>query len=158
MANKSELSEEFTGGCACGAVRYVWRPTMRFKLYACHCTDCHKRSGSAFTLQQTVLLQDLTVTGELVEGETANPSGARVQQFSCRKCLSRIHGINGARPGIAIVRAGTFDHSADIIPDVHLWTQSKLSWIIIPADAPSLNTQPDSPEGWSSLLMPKASS
>ena len=37
------------GGCQCGAVRYeVEGDSLRVGL--CHCTDCRKTSGSAFTL------------------------------------------------------------------------------------------------------------
>jgi len=42
----------FEYGCSCAAIRYrVTAP--RFAVYACHCTDYQRRTGSAFTLQKT---------------------------------------------------------------------------------------------------------
>jgi hypothetical protein len=150
------VSEVWTGGCQCGAVRYTVRPSIRLRLYACHCTDCQTRSGSSFTLQQTVLAADLEVTGDLAEGGSANPSGARVRLYACPACQCRIYGANETRPEVVIVRAGTFDHSASLVPDVHVWVRSKQPWIRLPDDAEAHETQPDTPEAWAALLMPRA--
>jgi hypothetical protein len=155
MADNPELSEVWTGGCVCGAVRYTVRPSIRFRLYACHCTDCQKRSGSSFTLQQTVLTGDYEFEGEMIEGGFTQPSGARARLYACPKCHSRLYGTNDTRPGIAIIRAGTFDHSATLIPDVHFWTRSKQPWIVLPPDAQAMETQPDTGDGWTRLLMPR---
>ena len=38
-----------TGGCQCGAVRYAIAAAP-LTVYACHCTDCQRQSGSAFAL------------------------------------------------------------------------------------------------------------
>jgi len=47
------MAPPYTGGCVCGATRY--RLTAEpLTLYACHCTDCQKRSGSAFGLSMWV--------------------------------------------------------------------------------------------------------
>ncbi len=154
MANDLNLTQIYHGGCVCGAVRYMWRPTVKFKSYACHCTDCQKRSGASFTLQQLALEADFTVEGELAEGGFTQPSGARARLFACPKCHSRIYGANDTRPGLIIIRAGTFDHNSQIVPDIHLWTKSKQPWIVIPVDAASLETQPENGDGWTQLVMP----
>ncbi|MCP5397567.1 MAG: GFA family protein [Sphingomonadaceae bacterium] len=151
------MSEEYPGGCVCGAVRYVWRPGVRFKSNACHCTDCQMRSGSSFALQQTVRLEDFEVSGEMAEGGFTQPSGARARLYNCPKCHSRIYGTNDLRPGIAIIRAGTFDHNSTITPDIHVWTRSKQPWIVIPEGAVALETQPDSADGWSELVSASSS-
>jgi hypothetical protein len=155
MAENPEMTETLTGGCVCGAVRYAWTPMVRFKLYACHCTDCQKRTGTSFALQQMALEADLTVEGEMAEGGFTQPSGARARLFACPKCQSRIYGANDTRPGLVIIRAGTFDHSARLIPDVHVWTRSKQPWIVIPSEAEALETQPNSADGWTQLVMPE---
>jgi hypothetical protein len=47
------MAAPYTGGCVCGATCY--RLTAEpLTLYACHCTDCQKRSGSAFGLSMWV--------------------------------------------------------------------------------------------------------
>ncbi len=154
MADEPDARETLRGGCVCGAVRYTWRPTIRFKVYACHCTDCHKRTGTSFSLQQLALESDFSVEGELAEGGFTQPSGARARLFACPKCHSRIYGSNSDSPGLVIIRAGTFDNSQDIIPDVHVWVKSKQSWITIPPDVRTMETQPETGDGWTQLVMP----
>lgn len=157
MADKSELKETLTGGCVCGAVRFAWTPTIRFKSYACHCTDCQTRSGASFAVQQLALESDFSAVGDMVEGGYIQPSGAHARLFACPKCQSRIYGANNARPGLIIIRAGTFDHSKSIVPDVHLWVRSKQPWITLPPGTEVMDTQPESGEGWTRLVMPDVS-
>jgi hypothetical protein len=155
MVEKTDMTKKLTGGCVCGAVRYTWTPTIKFKIYACHCTDCQKRSGTSFTLQQLALEADFTVEGDMIEGGFTQPSGARARLFACPKCHSRIYGANDQRPGVLIIRAGTFDHNKDIVPDVHVWARSKQSWIALPPEAKVMDTQPDTADGWTQLVMPE---
>ncbi len=49
-----------TGGCACGAIRYEIT-AMPYLLYACHCTECQRRSGSAFALNMPVATETLRI-------------------------------------------------------------------------------------------------
>lgn len=149
------MAEPFEGGCLCGAVRYRVTPTMRFQSYACHCTDCQTRTGSAFGLQLGVLAADIRVEGPLLRGEHVQPSGAIAGIFACEKCLTRVYTDNDRRPGIVNLRAGTLDDSRDIVPATHLWVSSKLPWVAIPVDSVAMDTQPDSPAGWLAILRPQ---
>lgn len=146
------MSEELTGGCACGAVRYTVKPGFRMKPYACHCTDCQRRSGSAFAVQMIVMRADLEAEGETLSSEYAQPSGATARMHACPRCLCRIYGINTTIPEIANLRAGTLDNSRELVPAVHFWVKSKQSWVVIPDDVPALETQPQSQEEWMELL------
>ena len=143
------------GGCLCGAVRYLVDQSMRFRSYACHCTDCQTRSGSAFGIQLSVLAADLSVAGELVRGEHVQPSGAVAGIFACAKCLTRLYTDNDRRPGIVNLRAGTLDTSRDLFPAAHLWTASKLGWVVIPDDAINLASQPEDQAGWLQIFSPE---
>ena len=58
------MSDVRTGGCLCGAVRYEVRGEP-VHVGRCHCTDCRKESGSAFTVYGQWPADRFTVTGEL---------------------------------------------------------------------------------------------
>ena len=146
------MTDELTGGCLCGAVRYTLRPGFRMKPYACHCTDCQKRTGSSFSSHMGVMEKDLEIEGELDEAHFVQPSGAKSIIKGCAICRSRIYAKNSARPGFASLRWGTLDKAREMSPQVHLWVSSKQPWIVIPEGVPALDTQPDSPEGWAKLL------
>lgn len=150
------MAEVLAGGCLCGAVRYQVEQTMRFQSYACHCTDCQRRSGSAFGIQQSVLAADLKIEGELLRGEHLQPSGAVAGIFACKKCLTRIYTDNDARPGIVNLRAGTLDSSHHMTPAAHLWVRSKQPWVVIPDDAIVMDTQPADAAGWIAVFKPEA--
>jgi len=148
------MNELITGGCLCGEVRYTLKPGFRMKPYACHCTDCQKRTGTAFSSHMGVMEKDLEITGELDEGYFVQPSGATGIIIGCAKCRSRIYAKSDVRKGFVSLRWGTLDNSCDMSPRAHFWVSSKQPWIVIPDDVPALDTQPDSPEGWLKLLAP----
>ena len=147
--------ETLQGGCTCGTVRYSVKPGFLFKLYACHCTDCQTRTGSAFGLQLAVFPADISVSGDTSCGEYSAPSGAQVKVFGCSKCLTRLYTTNDRNP-LAAIRAGTLDNSNELVPFAHFWVGSKQPWVIIPEDAAALETQPRSPEDWVKLLGPQS--
>jgi hypothetical protein len=143
-----------TGGCLCGAVRYVWEGAMRLNAYACHCTDCQTRSGSAFSLQQPVFENELQITGELIERHRPHSGGATARVFACARCLTRIHATNDHRPGLVVLFAGTLDDSASLVPGFHIWTRSMQPWIVLPGNVPSVESSPATLQDWQSLLVP----
>lgn len=143
---------ELTGGCLCGAIRYTLREGFRFKPYACHCTDCQSRTGSAFSEHMMFAKADIAVAGELDKGEYRQPSGAHSSIWGCGVCKARIYSENDARPGFASLRCGTLDNSAEVVPAAHLWIGSRQPWIAIPDDAKSMEEQPRTIEQWVALV------
>ncbi len=148
------MTELLSGGCLCGAVRYKLKPGFRMKPYACHCTDCQRRTGSAFSSHMLVMLADIELTGETDVGEFVQPSGVRSRIVGCAKCRARIYATNDKRPDMASLRWGTLDNAHQMNPEAHLWVKSKQPWITIPDDVPALETQPDDDAGWMKLLAP----
>ena len=149
------MTDTLIGGCVCGAVRYRLKPGFRMKPYACHCTDCQKRTGSAFSIHMLVMLSDLAIEGETDKGSYVQPSGAKTEQIGCTKCKGRIYAQNAARPDFAGLRVGTLDENRDLSPAAHLWVRSKQPWVILPDDVPALETAPESNEEWMRLLGPE---
>lgn len=149
------MNDSFEGGCLCGAVRYRVTPTVRFQAYACHCTDCHTRTGSAFGLQLSVLTSDFQIEGPLLRGAHVQPSGAVAGIYACEICLTRLYTDNDKRPGIVNLRAGPLDDSRDIVPAAHLWVSSKLPWVQIPPDSVAMETQPTDVAGWMAIFRPE---
>ena len=68
----------------------------------------------------------------------SSPDGARVsRQRACSTCFTRVYNTNTARPGLAVVRAGTLDRSDELKIVAHIWTKRKLAGIEIPVNVPS---------------------
>ena len=125
------------GGCRCGAVRYRVKSDELPPVYCCHCLVCQTWSGSAFTQQAVIAEPQIEViAGEVEVYVNVTESGATSTQRLCGMCHTRLWNTNSARLGVAVIRAGTLDASADLIPRAHIWTKRKQPWIVITADVP----------------------
>jgi len=142
------MKGDLTGGCLCGEVRYILHQGFRLNPYACHCTDCQSRTGSAFSEHMLFALADLDVSGELDEAHYTQPSGANSRILGCAKCKARIYAVNDSREGMASLRCGTLDDSASFVPAAHLWVKSKQPWIVLPENAKAMDEQPRTSEDW----------
>lgn len=145
------MTDELTGRCACGAVSYRAKGRLD-RGYACHCTDCQTRTGSAFATLLPVAASGLVVEGEAGKVVQLERGGVKASLHYCPGCLTRLFTRNPAWPGLAIVRAGTLDRSAEFVPALHIWTRSAQPWIVLPSGTPSRETQPETPEEWRALL------
>jgi len=125
------------GGCRCGAARYTLALEDLPQTYLCHCTDCQTWSGSAFSQQALVPESAVAVSGPIVIYELTSPSGRISRQRMCGVCHTRIFNTNSARPGIAVVRAGTLDRSNELVVTAHIWTRSKQPWLKLSEDVPA---------------------
>ena len=142
------MKGKLTGGCLCGEVRYTLREGMRLNAYACHCTDCQTRTGSAFSEHMLFAMSDLDISGDLDIGEYRQPSGANSRIVGCARCKTRLYATNDTREGLASLRCGTLDDSSSFVPVAHFWVKSKQPWITLPEGAKTLDEQPRSNEEW----------
>lgn len=132
------------GGCNCGAVRYRLSGKT-LGVAACHCTNCRKQSGSAFSVNLVVKAADMSVDGPLAQySDRATESGQAVQREFCGACGSPIRSVQTAMPQIAVVKVGTLDHPEHFAPKVHIWTRSAVPWANIPEDAITFEKGPPS--------------
>jgi hypothetical protein len=131
-----------SGGCRCGAVRYTLALDDLPPTYACHCSDCQTWSGSAFSQQAVVPEDAIAATGPITVFELTSPSCRVSRQRMCGVCPTRIFNTNSARPGMAVIRAGTLDRSSELRVTAHIWTRSKQPWLELPVGAP---TWPEAP-------------
>jgi hypothetical protein len=131
-----------TGGCQCGKLRYEITEAPRL-VYTCHCTDCQRMTGSAFSIAVVVANQAFRLTG--VEPRLIPriaDSGAVRNRWVCPECGSWICGDPMQGSAVRTARAGTLDNTSWVRPTVHLWTRSKQPWIALPEGDHSFATQP----------------
>ncbi|MEM1053415.1 MAG: GFA family protein [Pseudomonadota bacterium] len=157
MANGAEgaseaVKGELTGGCLCGAVRYRLEEGFRLNPYACHCTDCQTRTGSAFSQHMLFTLQDLAIEGETDCGSYTQPSGVEASIIGCPICKARIYASNPTRPGFASLRCGTLDQSDELELGAQIWVKSKQPWIKLSDNARTMQEAPTSSQEWVEFL------
>ena len=124
----TKVSLPLKGGCQCGKLRYeISAPPLM--LYACHCTNCQKQTGSAFVLSATIVENTFSFTeGAPVKFEWTADSGTQRYGHFCGDCGGRI--CNGATPSIGVLslRAGTIDDKSWVRPAGHIWVRSAQKW------------------------------
>jgi hypothetical protein len=132
-----------TGGCPCGAIRYEIG-AIPLLLYACHCTNCQRQSGSAFALNMPVAADTFRlVRGEPKGWRRLSPSGAETVSWFCNDCAGRIHGTRPNRPASVTVRAGSLDDTSWLTPVAHMFVRSAQSWLYLPPTDCFDETSPD---------------
>jgi hypothetical protein len=67
--------------------------------------------------------------------------------WRCPSCQVALYS-QYTRPGIWFVRAGTLDDPGAVAPDVHIYTRSKLPWVLLPDSVPAFTTYYDQQKLW----------
>jgi hypothetical protein len=109
-----------SGGCRCGAVRFSVRGEPDH-VGRCHCADCRKETGSAFSVYGQWPLDAFELTGEL-----ASYAG----RGFCARCGSRL--LNPPEPGDTHVeiRLGSLDAAPfELVPEAEIWVKRRESWV-----------------------------
>lgn len=131
-----------TGSCQCGQIQYTVEGES-LMTYACHCKDCQKRTGSAFSMGAVYPLTALSVTGELTAWKRVSDDGHSNTRFSCSGCGNIIYGVGSATASIIKLQPGTLDASENVTIDAHIWTRSAQAWLQLPEGVVTHETQPD---------------
>lgn len=134
-----------SGSCQCGSISYQVEDKERLLTYACHCKDCQKRTGSAFSMTSLYPIEALSIDGELSVQELTSSKGIDKKRFSCSKCGNLIYSIGSDLAGFIKLQTGTLDDTSSLMPEAHLWARSIQPWISLPTSSPQYETQPDNP-------------
>jgi hypothetical protein len=135
------------GGCGCGALRYRLVSEPMF-VHCCHCLHCQRQTGSAFVINLLIEADRLALlAGTAQPVDVPRDDGSVQRIFRCAQCQVAIFSEYGGRE-VRFVRAGTLDEPTEITPDVHIFTRSKVGWVILPQQVPAFEVYYDTKELW----------
>ena len=121
------MSTPFTGGCACGAIRYQCSQEP-VAMLNCHCQDCQRSSGAPFASGIVVAVLATEITGtpktHVVRGSTG---GATARSF-CSDCGTPLF--------------TTLDDPSGFKPMLDIWTSRSPTWVCLDPEIPHF---PESP-------------
>ena len=134
------------GGCACGTVRYRLTSDPLF-VHCCHCLNCQRQTGSAFVI-------NLLIERDRLELLAADPQRVDVPRdrdkqkiWRCPSCQIALFS-QYTRAQVRFVRAGTLDDPTTVAPDVHIFTRSKLPWVVLPDSVPAFDVYYNTNKLW----------
>jgi hypothetical protein len=131
-----------TGQCLCGAIKYEMTsdPVVAG---ICHCKNCQRQAGSAFSTLVGVPRGSLKFSGDelkLYNDQTAD-SGGEVRRFFCGTCGSPLYSLTEGQPDMAYVKSGTLDDTSGFAPQFNVWCDSKQDWVDLPEGVPAIPKQ-----------------
>ena len=107
------MSEEFEGGCACGAVHYRLLSAPMF-VNCCHCRDCQRQTGSAFVINAVIETDRIALISGAPEAVAVPTDSGRPHDiYRCGICHTALRSDYGGRPRTAVIGLG--DVSADAL-------------------------------------------
>lgn len=139
----------FEGGCTCGEIRYRITSAPLF-VHCCHCRWCQRETGSSFALNAMIEAERLVILHgcpELILTPSNSGKGQKVSR--CPACKVALwSNYAGAGDAMHFVRVGTLDEPDRLPPDIHIFTSSKQTWVILPPDMAAVSEYYDREQYW----------
>ncbi|TBW38653.1 GFA family protein [Siculibacillus lacustris] len=121
------MTRPFTGGCACGALRYeiTAEPSMAF---ACQCRQCQHDSGTGHASILNFPRAEAVVHGDATRWSEVGDLGTVKTHAFCPTCGSKVFTTFPDLPDFFAVRAASLDDPSRFQPTMVLWTASAQPW------------------------------
>ncbi len=122
------MPESYSGGCACGAIRYEAGGEPLAQLH-CQCLDCQKRSGTGHSSYLVFPSRTATtVTGTATSWRVAGDSGSEKVHSFCPTCGTPVFLTFEAMPDLIAVHAASLDDPSRFEPQVVTYNGRGFAW------------------------------
>lgn len=117
--------------CRCGQLKATASGDP-VRVSVCHCLDCKKRTGSAFSAQARWPAEQISIAGKSKSWAHQADSGNRITHHFCAQCGSTVHfAIEGKFAGLIAILLGAFDDPSFASPAFSVWEKRKHNWVEI---------------------------
>ena len=115
------------GGCLCGHIRYTSdvEPLMTV---VCHCKNCQKQSGTAYSTNIMMPKGAIDIEGELAQYTDTGDTGNHVYRFFCPNCGSHIVNEADVLDNVSVLKAGSLDDTSWVRPTMQIYCDSAQEW------------------------------
>jgi hypothetical protein len=143
------VPSSYEGGCTCRYIRYRMNSNPLF-VHCCHCRWCQRETGASFALNALIEADRVQLLAGAVERiDTPSNSGKGQVISRCPRCRIAVwSNYGGGGDAVRFVRVGTLDEPDRLPPDIHIFTESRQPWIVLPADAPAVPQYYKASEYW----------
>lgn len=135
------MTEPYTGGCACGAVRYevTGEPV---DMNHCQCRQCQRDSGTGHASHLTFVGAPFTVTGDASHWIMVGEMGTRKQRAFCPTCGAPVYMTFPDMPDVFVASAASLDDPTRFRPQLIMWTAAAQPWDQVDPDLPRFEKLP----------------
>ncbi|QXH51670.1 GFA family protein [Pseudomonas fakonensis] len=126
------MTDEVTGGCHCGALRYRLRGDLSDVAH-CHCSICRRVSRGTLVTWVSVALKDFEWLAGSAQRYVAPDSCSR---YFCGGCGAHVVLVTTHSPDTVDVTVATLDHPERVPANRHIWVGSRLPWMRVDEGLP----------------------
>lgn len=135
------MNAPFTGGCACGAIRYeiAAEPAV---MNDCQCRQCQRESGTGHSSHLTFPRAAVKLEGEAAHWDLLGDNGTHKTRAFCPTCGSPVYMTYREMPEYLTVRAGSLDDPSRYKPQLVSWNSTGHAWDHLDPDLPRFDRMP----------------
>lgn len=135
------MMDAYTGGCACGAIRYeiAAEPIL---MSDCQCRDCQRASGTGHGSYLAFPRQAVKLTGTATHWDSVGDSGKAKTRAFCPTCGSPVYMTFAVGPDDFIVHAASLDDPSRYRPQLVTYVASGPAWDHIDPALPKFDKMP----------------
>lgn len=135
------MSQTYTGGCACGAIRYEISGEPIVQNH-CQCRDCQHKSGTGHGSYLTFPRGGVRHSGQATLWNLAGDSGNTKTRAFCPACGSPVYMTFAAMPDIFTVHAASLDDPARFQPQLVTYAVRAHAWDQLDPALPKFDRMP----------------
>lgn len=136
------MSDAYTGGCACGALRYEIAAQPVF-MNDCQCRDCQRASGTGHGSYVTFAARaSAAVTGKAATRDLVGDSGTVKTHAFCPTCGAPVYLTFAAMPDLFTVHAASLDDPGRYAPQAVTYAASAQPWDRLDPAIPAFEKMP----------------
>ncbi len=122
------MTRSYTGGCACGAIRYEASGEPIAQNH-CQCRDCQRRSGTGHGSWLTFPRRaEVAITGEARIWTVAGDSGNEKLHAFCPNCGTPVYLTFAAMPDLVAIPAASLDEPGNFDPQMVTYASRRHAW------------------------------
>ena len=121
------MNPAFTGGCACGAVRYSV-PSEPLAMFDCQCRQCQYESGTGHSSHLNFTAEGVEKSGEIGVWRSRGEGGMLKERAFCVACGCPVFMTFPDAPDYFLVRAGSLDDPGRFTPQFVTWADAGHPW------------------------------
>lgn len=136
------MSEAYTGGCACGAIRYETSDPP-LVMNDCQCRDCQRKSGTGHCSYLTFPnKQHVQLEGKATHWDIVSDSGKLKTCAFCPTCGSPVYLTFPATPDLFTIHAGSLDDPGRYEPQAVTYRIRGYDWDRVDPALPQFDKMP----------------
>jgi hypothetical protein len=142
LHRKGNMSNAFTGGCACGAIRYEISAEPIF-MNDCQCRDCQQASGTGHGSYLTFGdRKAVKLTGKATHWDIVADSGNVKTRGFCPSCGAPVYLTFAAMPQLFNIHAASLDDPARFTPQAATYRTRGYDWDHLDPALPKFDKMP----------------